>query len=127
MLAGRPLLPGGDYVAPAAGAAETRVAAAPPPRGAARMWFALAALSATMAIASQQPKQLILVALACLCAFVRTVSRATPTPTPTPNRNCNPNPNPDPDPNPNPNPDQGCMDLSDAWRAVNGPVLLSWP
>ena len=91
VLAGRPLLPGGDYVAPAAGAGETRAAASAPPRGAARMWFALIALSATMAIASQQPKQLILVALACLCAFVRT----------------------------------GCMDLSDAWRAVNGPVLLS--
>ena len=54
------------------------------------MWFALLALSATMTIASQQPKQLILVALACLCAFVRT----------------------------------GCMELPDAWKAVNGPVLL---
>ena len=91
VLAGRPLLPGGDYVAPAAPAAgETRAAAAAPPRGAVRMWLALAALSATMAIASQQPKQLILVALACLCAFVRT----------------------------------GCMELSDAWRAVNGPVRV---
>ena len=91
VLAGRPLLPGGDYVPPAAPAAgEARAAAAPPPRGAVRMWLALAALSATMAIASQQPKQLILVALACLCAFVRT----------------------------------GCMELSDAWRAVNGPVRV---
>ena len=43
------------------------------------------------AIASQQPKQLIVVALACLCLFVRT----------------------------------GCMELKDAWKAVNGPVLLS--
>lgn len=92
VLAGRRLLPDGAYVEPAADDdAQTAAPPAAPPRGAARMWFALLALSATMTIASQQPKQLILVALACLCAFVRT----------------------------------GCMELPDAWKAVNGPVLLS--
>ena len=48
------------------------VAAAPPPRGKVRMWAALALLATTMTIASQRPDQLLVVALGCLCIFVRT-------------------------------------------------------
>lgn len=94
VLGGRKLLPKGDYTpAPVTAAGDGTAAAKPPPppRGEVRLWLALLALTATMAIASQQPKQLIVVALACLCLFVRT----------------------------------GCMELKDAWKAVNGPVLLS--
>ena len=47
------------------------VAAAPPPRGKVRM-YALALLATTMTIASQRPDQLLVVALGCLCIFVRT-------------------------------------------------------
>jgi di/tricarboxylate transporter len=69
VLFGRKLLPGSVTAPPttkAKAAAETA-----PPRGTIRLWLTLGLITTTMTVASQRPKALVPMALACLCVLVR--------------------------------------------------------
>jgi len=71
LVAGRHLLPMPPVTKVAAADAAKAPAAAPPPRGTARLWITLVLIAITMTVASQAPAALLPMALGCLCVLVR--------------------------------------------------------